>query len=166
MARIVRVAAFVLIVAAVGSTPVHGTTIPTFGARLQPVPLIYEQQPWVRVENLDALPVSVELASDDPAWTLAEYGPFVLEPGKARKVPVTGAGEQEAVITARIRAITDAAAGPDTVALVLQTTARHPNLLEEIADSGGPWLLAAVLALIVAFLATHRRRHDYYVALR
>lgn len=139
-----------------GLTSAAGQTI---GARISPVPLVVERQPWVAVTNLSALRLGVKLEIIGEGYALESSG-FSLDPGQRRVTNLARIGPGEATIRAHLHAL-NLKAGVETVDLVLETRARHESLAEVVERAGVPVAgLAALglLALLTALLLVWRRR--------
>lgn len=127
----------------------------SLGARLSPVEVIYERTPFVRVQSLADVPVSValEFVKGGAGWVLADEH-FTLEPNRTREVPITRAGPETTQIRATVRAV-KVPPGSEAVSFTLNATLRHETFLE--AD-GGLLGFGALLAILLGLYIVNRRR--------
>ena len=145
-----------LVLFMVAAVPIAVAATPTLGARLTPIPVVVEVQPWVEVTNLSTVPVIVELEFIDgnlDGWQLAEES-FPLAVDELRRVAVT-AGPETVTIRATLTP-QDAPQGTESSVLVLETAARHESLLEAHGDTIGVGLLIAAFLFIVGLAAVLR----------
>ena len=166
-ARSLRACLILVALALLASSGWTSAAGPTIGARISPVPLVVERQPWVAVTNLSELRLAVRLEIvGDPGYALAATS-FNLDPDERRATNLTAIGPGEATIRAHLSA-RDTAAGTEAVELVLETRARHETITEVLGRTVPPlaWVgvvaLVAVLGLLLlaAIVFWRRRRRD------
>lgn len=151
-ARLVRVAAFVVLLAA--ASPVAAADPPTLGARLSPAEFVVGQHDAVSITNRGNVPVVVHVDTAGDGWAL-DATDFTLAPDQERSLAVT-VGDGEATIRATLTPVD--VIGMDTSALVLQMGARYPSPWEAIPVALWIGLLLAGFLILYAIRRRFLRR--------
>lgn len=152
-----RAAVAGLLAALFVGAPVMAAGAPTIGGRISPTTIILEKTPFVRVQSLATIPVTVTLSLEGQGWTLADTT-YTLAPGQQHQTAVNGEpGAQPATVTATIRPVAQPA-GSEAVAFTLNAALRHITWWE----ANGPSVLAVLLALgaiagLIVVARTRRR---------
>lgn len=148
-----RTLALALLLVVAAASPAAAADETTFGAAISPVPLIIEnwRDPAISVENRGYVPIRIVFEVEgDEGYALEQAAVTLAAHGDRVTVPFVSFGQGNATI----RAIaTNAESGMDAARIILETTARHRTLLDQLSVS---WLVPGILAGLTTLLVLVR----------